>query len=347
MSVNINKNEIMIIAEVGQNHNGDLDTARKYIKVFAEHGADVIKFQTRNNKYLFSESAYSKEYNSENAFGDTYGEHREKLELDIEWLPILKSDCEEHGVKFMSTPFDEPSLDVICDVGVDVIKIASFDLGNLPFLKKISQRNIPVVISTGGGNYDVIQKSVDILNKYNDDVTVLHCVSEYPCTHDRLGLNTIDKLIEMFPDCTIGLSDHFSGTLSGPVGYMKGARVFEKHVTLNRAHKGTDQSFSLEPHGFGNFVRDIRRTPEMFNRKSDDSLGKEAVFVKLGKSVVANKDIRSGDIIGIDDLSGKIFEHQYIPVRESTHVIGKKAAVDIKKHRPIKPEDIINYSTSS
>jgi len=118
---------------------------------------------------LFSEDAYLKEYNSHNAFGDTYGEHREKLELNTDWLPVLKSDCVEHGVKFMSTPFDEPSLDLICDVGVDIIKVASFDLGNLPFLKKIAQKNIPVVISTGGGGYDVIQKSVDMLTKYNTE----------------------------------------------------------------------------------------------------------------------------------------------------------------------------------
>jgi len=341
------KNKITIIAEVGQNHNGDLETARKYIKVFAEHGANVIKFQTRNNKYLISEEAYLKEYNSHNAFAKTYGEHREKLELKSDWLSILKDDCESYGVKFMSTPFDEPSLDLICNIGVDMIKIASFDLGNLPFLKKIAQKNIPIVISTGGGDYGVIKESVDLLRECNDDITVLHCVSEYPCSHDRLGLNSLEELIDMFPECTIGLSDHFSGTLSGAVGYMKGARVFEKHVTLNRAWKGTDQSFSLEPHGFGNFVRDIRRTPEMLNRKHKDDLGKETVFMKLGKSVVANRDIQIGEVIGIDDLSGKIFEKQYIPVRESTHVIGQKATVNIKKFSPINPEDINNFSTSS
>ncbi len=343
----MNKNEICIIAEVGQNHNGNLETARKYIKIFSEHGADVIKFQTRNNKYLFSECAYLKEYNSENAFADTYGEHREKLELKPDWLSILKSDCETYGVKFMSTPFDEPSLELICDVGVDIIKVASFDLGNIPFLKKIAQKKRPVVISTGGGHYDVIQKSVDILSQYNNNITVLHCVSEYPCAYDRLGLNTLDELKSMFPECTIGLSDHFSGILSGSVGYMKGARVFEKHVTLNRASKGTDQAFSLEPHGFGNFVRDIRRTPAMLNRKPDDELGKEVVFVKLGKSLVANRNIKAGDVIGIDDLSGKIFEKQIIPVRDSSNVIGKRAAVDLQKHRAINPSDITDFVATS
>jgi sialic acid synthase len=108
-----------------------------------------MKFQTRNNKHLFSECAYNKDYNSENAFGDIYGVHREKLELNTEWLPILKKDCEDHGVKFMSTPFDKPSLDLICDVGVDILKIASFDLGNLPFINRIAKKGIPVVMSIG------------------------------------------------------------------------------------------------------------------------------------------------------------------------------------------------------
>ena len=108
-----NHSEPFIIAEVGQNHQGDLDLAREYIKVFASEGANAVKFQTRNNKYLFSETAYLATYSSENAFAHTYGEHREKLELNPEWLPILKQDCIEHGVKFMSTPFDEPSLDLL------------------------------------------------------------------------------------------------------------------------------------------------------------------------------------------------------------------------------------------
>jgi N-acetylneuraminate synthase/sialic acid synthase len=127
------ENEPFIIAEVGQNHQGDLDLAREYIKVFAGAGADAVKFQTRNNKYLFSEEAYLAPYGSENAFAETYGAHREKLELNPDFLPILKADCMKYGVKFMSTPFDEPSLEILKKLDADIIKIASFDLGNLPF----------------------------------------------------------------------------------------------------------------------------------------------------------------------------------------------------------------------
>lgn len=337
-----NKNYIkdtsFIIAEVGQNHQGDLNTAIEYINKFSDTGVDAIKFQTRNNKYLFSRNAYNAPYNSENAFADTYGRHRESLELSKEELQILKKVCHENNVKFMSTPFDEPSLELLCDIGVDVIKIASFDIGNLPFIKKIAQKKIPVVISIGGGRIDQIRESVNLLNKYLDEVAILHCVSEYPCDVDSLGLDNIDLLIKEFPECTIGLSDHFNGIISGPIAYMKGARVFEKHVTLNRSLKGTDHSFSLERHGFRNFVRDIRRVPLMMKPKPEYELGREDVFQKLGKSLVANRDINIGEKITIDNLSGRIFSKLYIPVRESNRIIGMTLNKSISKGSPIKLE---------
>ena len=323
--------ESLVIAEVGQNHQGEIDLAREYIKIFAMAGANVVKFQTRNNKYLFSQEAYEAPYESENAFDDVYGLHREKLELKPEWLPILKEDCEKYGVKFMSTPFDEPSLDLIDQIGVDIIKIASFDLGNLPFIDRIAKKGKPVVISVGGGKIDQIRASVNLLIDQGVEVAVLHCVSEYPCEFDRLGLSSIQELIKEFPRCAVGSSDHFNGTLSGPVAFLNGARVFEKHVTLNRSWKGTDHSFALEPEGFRKFVRDIKRTPKMLPPKPAEDLGNERVFKKLGKSLIAFEDIAAGQTITLNMLSGKIFSKQFIPVRESNMVIGKIAKRQIKK----------------
>ena len=233
-----NYSKPFIIAEVGQNHQGNLDLAREYIKVFATEGADAVKFQTRNNKSLFSEDAYLAKYESENAFAETYGEHRETLELKPNWLKILKEDCKNYGVKFMSTPFDEPSLDLLKEIDVDILKIASFDLGNLPFINRISKLGKPVVLSIGGGKIDQIRSSVEIIKKNGVELAILHCVSEYPCEFNRLGLDNIELLRTEFPDNIIGSSDHFNGTLSGPIAFMKGARVFEKHVTLNRSWKG-------------------------------------------------------------------------------------------------------------
>jgi sialic acid synthase len=334
--------EPFVIAEVGQNHNGDLELAREYIRIFAQEGADAIKFQTRHNKYLFSKDAYEAPYDSENAFAETYGAHREKLELNPEWLPILKEDCIKKGVKFMSTPFDEPSLELLKSIDVDIIKIASFDLGNLPFIHRIAALGKPVVMSVGGGKIEQIRSSVDVLLSQHDEVAILHCVSEYPCEYNRLGLDSIEVLIKEFPQCVIGSSDHFNGTLSGPVAYLKGARVFEKHVTLNRASKGTDHSFALEREGFRKFVRDIKRVRHMLPPKSTDDLGNEKVFKKLGKSLIAYVDIKAGEKITLAHLSGRIFNTQYIAVRESNQVLGRVVNRDIKKGEPIRINDLGN-----
>ena len=337
--------EPFIIAEVGQNHNGSLDLAREYIRVFSNSGADAVKFQTRNNRYLFSDEAYSAPYNSENAFGATYGSHRELLELKPEWLAILREDCRKYSVKFMSTPFDEPSLELLKLVDVDIVKIASFDIGNLPLINRIAALGKPVVISTGGGKLDQIRSSVELLLRHHVEVSILHCVSEYPCEYDRLGFDNIELLARQFPDCSVGSSDHFNGTLSGPVAYLKGARVFEKHVTLNRASKGTDHSFALEPDGFRKFVRDIKRVRYMFPPKPTEDLGNESVFRKLGKSIVAYNDIKAGEKLTLDNLSGRVFSTQHIPVRESNRVIGSVAVRNIARGEPIRYADLDSHLT--
>ncbi len=330
----LQKNELennpFTIAEVGQNHQGDVNLAIEYIEMFSRCGADAIKFQTRNNKFLFSDEAYNEIYTSENAFADTYGKHREHLELSIDELYLIKETCRKFNVKFMSTPFDEPSLELLLEIGVDLLKIASFDLGNLPFINKISKSNKPVVISVGGGKFDQIKSSIDLLEQNKTELAILHCVSEYPCPFDQLGLNNIETLINNFPNHSIGSSDHFNGILSGPIAFMKGARVFEKHVTLNRALKGTDHGFALEADGFRKFVRDIKRVNSMLIPKPQSEIGKEQVFKKLGKSIIASCDIQKDELLTLDNLSGKIFKNQYIPVRETNKILGKKVLKSVK-----------------
>ena len=339
----MNKNQLikslgkkpLVIAEVGQNHQGSLELAKKYVEEFSKKGADIIKFQVRDNKKLFSKEAYNKIYDSENSFGTTYGQHREKLELNFKELKIIRNECKKRNLYFMITPFDENSLKLVSKLNVDIIKIASFDLGNIPFINLISKQKKIVAISTGGGNSKEIGVSLKVLAKNKVKTILLHCVSEYPCPHDRLGLENISLLKKKYPKCTIGLSDHFNGILSGPIAYIQGARVFEKHVTLNRAWKGTDHSFALEPEGFRKFVRDIHRSPEMLKSKKQKLIGKEPVFIKLGKSLIAKKNIKKGEKITMESLSGKIFEKNLILVRYAHKVIGKKTKVQISKNDPI------------
>ena len=184
-------------------------------------------------------------------------------------------------------------------------------------------------MSIGGGNIEQIKSSISTIIKYHNNLAILHCVSEYPCEYDRLGLSNIQSLIKEYPDFTIGSSDHFNGTISGPIAFMMGAKVFEKHVTLNRASKGTDHSFALEPEGFRKFVRDIKRVPKMLPLKDSKTLGTEYVFQKLGKSLVPIENLKKGDALSLENLSGKIFKETYIPVRETCEILGK----NFKRHQ--------------
>ena len=160
----------------------------------------------------------------------------------------------------------------------------------------------------------------------------MHCVSHYPCPLDKVNLGKINIIKELYPNITVGLSDHFNGILTGPLAYINGARVFEKHVTFNRSNKGTDHPFSLEPDGFRKFVRDIHRTPIMMSSQIYKDIGKEPVFKKLCKSLIANKFIKAGHIINIDDLDGMIIR-PIIPVRQSPNIIGRKQQkILIKEH---------------
>lgn len=324
-----------VIAEIGQNHQGSFDLAKKYVEVYSGSGATCVKFQRRNNKALFSESALQKPYDNKNSFGKTYGEHREHLELSFDELKELRKISRRLGCYFMVTPFDEASLEECLALEVDLLKIASFDLGNLPFIDKIRNAALPVVISTGGGNDDEIAVSVKHLSEKVSELAVLHCVSEYPCEFDKLSLNRIRELICSFPDAVVGISDHFNGILSGPLAYTAGARIFEKHVTLDRSSKGTDHSFALEPNGFSKFVRDIRRTPSMFEIKKNEKLGKEPVFQKLGKSLVYSRLLKRGEPVRICDLSGVIFDKPIVPVRRSREVIGRTLKIDVEVGQPV------------
>ncbi|MDB2654331.1 N-acetylneuraminate synthase family protein [Luminiphilus sp.] len=334
------RSEPYFIAEVGQNHQGSVALALEYVNEFAVAGADAVKFQMRDNKALFSSDKYNSVYNSDNAFADTYGAHREALELSFDEMFTVRQRCRDVGVDFICTPFDENSLSALSKMGPDAIKVASFDLGNIPFLQKIARLGLPVVMSTGGGNLEHVEASITALTMGGSEIAILHCVSKYPCSHDELLLGRIVLLKERFPELIIGSSDHFNGILSGPIALMLGATVFEKHVTFDRSSKGTDHSFALEKEGFRKFVRDVKRTNEMIEGALPPELGREPVFKKLGKSVVAARNIAVGEIITAEALSGKIFTETFIPVRESAQLLGTVAIVDISAGVPLTWEAI-------
>ena len=222
-------------------------------------GCDAVKLQKRDNKTLYSPEFYNAPYNSENAFGVTYGEHREALEFDLEQYKQLQDYADTIGIEFFATAFDIPSAEFLADLEMSMVKIASGDLTNLSLLAWVSDgTDWEVIISTGGGTDADIKAAVEAC----DPDWILHCTSGYPASYNELNLRCIPMLKADYPDYNIGWSAHDTGIAMAPVAYALGARMIEKHFTLNRSMKGTDQAMSLEPQGMRTMIENLKHVQE-------------------------------------------------------------------------------------
>ena len=332
----LKKNEPFIIAEIGNNHQGSLKKAIKLVEAAYESGSSAVKFQTRNIKSLYTESMYKMHYQNDNSFGDTYGEHRDFLELKKNDYFKLKKLTHKLGMFFISTPFDNESVELLNLINIDAFKIASADITNLELQQRIAKKNKIIFLSTGGCNFIDIKRAVKNIQKFHNKLVILHCTASYPSEIDDLNLLFIKKLVSYFPENIIGLSDHENGIDAAPIAYMLGARVFEKHFTLNRAWKGTDHAFSLEPTGLKKFSRNLNRIKLMLGD------GKKKIFKseikpieKMSKSIVAKIGIEKGKIISKNDLCLKSPGGHMKPY-EIEKIIGSIASRNIKKHEFIK-----------
>jgi sialic acid synthase len=329
-----------IIAEVGHNHQGNLENALELIRAAARAGASAVKFQKRNNKKLFTPSAYNEIYNSENAFGKTYGEHRDFLEFgETEYIKCI-DEAKSLGITFFSTAFDFDSADFLNDLNFPIFKIASGDLQSIPLLKYIAKFNKPMIISTGGSNFEMIDLAVKAIQKFHNQIVILQCTASYPASYAELNLQVISKLREKYPENVIGYSGHENGISMPVVAYTLGARVIEKHFTLNRALKGTDHSFSLEPQGMQKLVRDLRRAKAAMGDGEKKILDSEkAPLRKMGKMIVAAKDLEIGHTIQEVDLE---YRSPSLGLAPSMNVllIGKKLKENVKAFEKIQLEDL-------
>lgn len=323
------KNAAYFIAEIGQNHQGEFTIAKDYISKLQATGVDAVKFQMRDNKTLFSQEKLDEPYVSSNSFGATYGEHRNHLELSVDEMQRLRDHSKKLGIDFGVTAFDNTSLRHLIEMEVDFIKVASFDFGNTMLLESIVETGKKFILSVGGSHYDLVDHFINNLIKLSSNFSILHCVSHYPCPIENLNLGRIGYLKKKFPNLQIGLSDHFSGILSGPVGRLAGAEIFEKHVTFNRSQKGSDHSFSLTIEGTRKFIRDINRVDVMMGASEPPDIGSEFVFNKLGKSILAEKEIKKGEVFTAKNLVGKI-TGEGMPVRLSGKLIGIKSKNDYR-----------------
>ena len=330
--------EAYVIAEVGHNHQGSLEKAKELLRAAKECGADAVKLQKRDNRRLYTRALFDLPYDNEHSFGATYGEHREALELSREeWLDLYQV-ARELDVTLFGTAFDEASADFLAEVGAPAFKIASADLVNTPLLRHVAAYGRPIFLSTGGGTLEDVERAVDAVLAINPQLCLMQCTAAYPCEVDELNLRVIEAYRERFPDLPIGLSDHQSGIAMSLVGFMLGARVIEKHFTLNHAWKGSDQAFSLMPEGLRRLVRDLHRVPVALGDGIKRPLPSEAKpLEKMGKKLVAARDLPAGHLLAPGDVEAKSPADGGLPPYELDRLVGRRL------RRPIPFEDFVTF----
>lgn len=326
-----------VIAEIGHNHQGELEKCKELFRVAKQCGADAVKLQKRDNRTLYTKAYYNKPYEHRNSFGRTYGEHREYLEFGWEEYRALQLYARELGITFFSTAFDIPSADFLAELDMPAFKIASGDLKNIPLLKHVASFQKPMLVSLGGGTMEDIQRAYDTIMPINQQLCLLHCTASYPTPAEEMNLRVITTLRERFPDVVIGLSDHYDGIAMAVVAYVLGARVIEKHFTLHHTWKGSDHAMSLEPIGMGKMVRDLRRTRIALGDgiKRVYESERDPMF-KMGKALYAARDLPAGHVLTPEDIVIKS-PAAGLPPFELERVIGRRLLA------PLREEDGITW----
>lgn len=336
----ITKGETYIIGEIGQNHNGSVDIAKLIVELVARpvreevFGLDLkpmnaVKMTRRDLNEELTTSQMNRPYDTPNSFGKTYGEHRAFLELDDQAHLEVYNFAKSKGLDFVETLCAKGCLSMLKLFTPDYLKVASRDLTNLPLLAAMAETKIPIILSTGMAGKKELDDALEQISKYHDDISILHCVSQYPTHPDNLNLKTITYLKNHYGKYHIGFSDHTIGISAPAIAVGMGAEIIEKHITIDRHMKGTDQPGSLGPDGVNRMVRDIRMVERW--------LGNEDIYIdksvagskeKLERSIASLVPIKKGEIITEDKI------HMLSPGdgfkwAEKDKIIGQKAKVDI------------------
>ncbi|MDE5791365.1 MAG: N-acetylneuraminate synthase family protein [Muribaculaceae bacterium] len=337
-----------IIGEIGQNHNGSVDIAKLIVDLVARPvrdeasnldllPMDAVKLTKRDLKEELAAEQMNRPYNSPHSFGRTYGEHRAFLELsDEEHLEVYRH-TKELGLDFVETLCSPGCLSLLKLFTPDRLKVASRDLTNLPLLEAMAETRIPIILSTGMAGKKELDDALDVITRHHSDIAILHCVSQYPTRPDNLNLRTISYLLRNYPQYTIGFSDHTIGIAAPAVAVGMGAKIIEKHITIDRHMKGTDQQGSLGPDGVNRMVRDIRVAERWLGR--DDLYIDPAVEmakIKLERSIATRRELPQGHVISEDDLHllspGDGFKWS-----QKEEVIGKKLSKTLEADEIIYP----------
>lgn len=342
------KQHIYIIGEIGQNHNGSVDIACLIVDAAARpveeqlfglvlKPMDAVKLTKRDLKQELSASQMNRPYDSVHSFGRTYGEHREKLELNDEQHFEVYRYAKSKGLRFVETLCAPACLSLLKLFTPDELKVASRDLTNLPLLAAMAETGIPMILSTGMAGKKELDAAIETISHYHDKISVLHCVSQYPTHPENVNLLTITWLQKNYPQFVIGYSDHTVGISAAVAASAMGAKIIEKHITLDRRMKGTDQAGSLGPDGINRMVRDIRMLEQSFGKEEifiDPSV--DAARVKLERSVASKRLIRKGEVITENDLH-LLSPGDGVKWNDRSLLIGKKANADIPADEIIYP----------
>ena len=338
-------NKTIIIAEAGVNHNGDINTAKRLIDVAAAAGVDYVKFQTFKADRLVSPSAQKAKYQIENdtSKDDSQLKMLKKLELSDADHKELISYCKSKNINFFSTAFDDEGISYLSSLNFDMFKIPSGELTNYPYLKAIAKTGLPVILSTGMANLDEIEKAINVLISHGakkNEITVLHCNTEYPTPMIDVNLKAMLTIKEKL-GVSIGYSDHTLG-LEVPIAAVAlGAKIIEKHFTLDRSLKGPDHKASLEPNELKEMVSAIRNIEKAIsgNGIKEPSLSEKKNIHIARKSIHLSRDLKFGSIIAEQDIIS-LRPGDGICTMNWESVIGKKVIKDLKKFTKLTLKDL-------
>jgi len=294
----------LVIAEAGINHDGSLEKAKLMVEHAKLAGADYVKFQTFKAKKLVTPDALTSTYIDKGSYeGETFESLLARLELDEDSHYALKKHCDKNGIKFLSTAFDYDSFDFLVSLGIDVVKVASGDLTNLPLIRYMANSGLPMIMSTGMATLGEIEEAVEtVLDTGNKKIILLHCISWYPADISTTNLNFMQTLTKAFP-FPVGYSDHTLGINMTIAATAMGARVIEKHFTLDKNAFGPDHAASIEPEELKSLVSGVREVEEglgSFDRKfSDKEIGQRKVH---RKSIVLKCPVKAGQQLNETNL---------------------------------------------
>jgi N,N'-diacetyllegionaminate synthase len=323
-------NKTFIIAEAGVNHNGSLEMALQLIDVAAAAGADAVKFQTFKAEKIIAINAPKAGYQKETTDSDeSQLEMVKKLELDEKAHTILNQHCRGKGIQFLSTPFDLESIELLNRLGLKTFKIPSGEITNMPYLRKLGALKKRLIMSTGMADLGEIEAALDVLTEAGtslENITVLHCNTEYPTPFEDVNLRAMLTIRSAFPGIAVGYSDHTNGIEVPIAAVAMGATVLEKHFTLDRNLPGPDHRASLEPHELTAMISSIRNIEKALGsgiKKPSPSELKNKSIVR--KSIVAAKVITKGQLFDENNLGVKRVGQSGISPMRWNELIGKPA----------------------